>query len=294
MYIDRKNRSCRKYAAFLRGESMSKDKKAKVQVPPKKRSDPGVARHELVAFLDEFLGTTKIADSSCNGLQVEGAAIVKKVGVAVDACIETYTKACEQKCQMLIVHHGLIWSGITTVQGRVRNHLKYMLEHELNLYASHLPLDAHKVVGNNMQLAHIIGLTDIEPAFSYRAEIIGVKGNLPKKQDCRSIAKMLQKGIGGQPQVLDFNKKSIETVGIVSGGGASDLGQAVAMGLDCFITGESSHSAYHIALEAGISVIYGGHYFTETVGVRALGHILQKQFSLDVEFIDVPVQQVYL
>ena len=245
-------------------------------------------RSAIVSFLDRYLNTPPIADSSNNGLQVEGTDRITKIGLAVDACMESYEAAVKAQCQILIIHHGLIWDGIKYVTGKNHQHLKYLIDNNLNLYASHPPLDRHPVVGNNVLLAKMVGLINVKPAFDYHGISIGYQGELQQIKSVDQIAQGLKKTLGCTPVILSFGKRQIKRVGIVSGGAARELAEAIELGLDCYITGESSHENHHQAKEAGINVIYAGHYYTETVGVKAVGELLKKKFKVGAEFLDVP------
>ncbi len=249
-----------------------------------------VPRQRLVRHLDALLDTRGIKDASCNGLQVQGADEVSVIGLAVDASLAAYRKAVAAGCQMLVVHHGLIWTGLTHVTGNVHRHLQFLLDYRLNLYASHLPLDLHPRLGNNARLAAILGLAGRAPAFDYHGIRIGTRGRLKTPRTNAEIVATLKSAIGGTPLVLPFGKKKNRTVGVVSGGGAEGLGQAIAMELDCYVTGEHAHYNHHQAAEAGINVIFAGHYETETVGVKALGRALEARFRVKTVFLDVPTR----
>jgi dinuclear metal center YbgI/SA1388 family protein len=247
-------------------------------------------RDEMVAYLDERLDIGGVADGSANGLQVSGAEEITKVAVATDAAMATYRGAVELGCQLLFVHHGLIWGGITRVVGREREHLKYLLDHELNLYAAHLPLDLHPELGNNAQLAETVDLADRQPFGDYRGVEIGFSGTLDTPLTVLEMATRFQERIGGTPKTLPFGPEENSTVGIVSGGGSSTLREAVDRGLDCFVTGEGRHEDHHLALEGEINVLYLGHYHSETLGVRAVGQELEQRFGVEVGFIDEPTR----
>ena len=247
-----------------------------------------IQRNSIVQYLNEYLKIRTIKDSSCNGLQVQGPESVTRIGLAVDACMASYRKAAAQKCEMLIVHHGLIWNGLTSITGAPYNHIKYLFDHGINLYGAHLPLDLHPVVGNNAQLAAMIGLTNVKPFGEYHGMLIGCKGVFAVSRTPGHLAKLLKTKLGHDPLLLPFGPAHIRSVGIISGGAAAELAQAIGAKLDCYITGESSHWNHHAALEAGINVLYGGHYATETVGVKALGKLLEKKFKVKTVFLDEP------
>ena len=245
-------------------------------------------RDRIVAFLDELLNVRAIDDRSVNGLQVAGGDAVDRVAVATDAALATYQRAIELGCQLLLVHHGLIWGGITTVTGRNHQHLKLLLEHDLNLYAAHLPIDLHPTVGNNVELARMISLEEVVPWGDYHGTPIGVRGRLATPIKLQHLAAKFAGQLGGEPQSLAFGPKMVQSIGIVSGDGSSTLPEAVEAGLDCLVTGEGNHPDHHQALEGGINVLYLGHYRSETVGVRAVGRALEREFGVEVVFIDEP------
>lgn len=249
---------------------------------------PGNNLEEIVEFLDFELKTAQIKDYSCNGLQVQGNRSIKKVALVVDACMEAYKIAVKKECQMIIAHHGIIWNGIKSVTGSIYNHIKYLLDKNLNLYASHLPLDLHPQLGNNAQLASFIGLKKLKPFGLYNGIDIGFEGVLSRETKLDLIVQLLCRKLGGECTVLPFGKDTVKTIGVISGDGSGELNEAIEKGIDCFITGETSHPNYHAALEANINVIYAGHYYTEKPGVQAVGNVLKEKFNLEIEFIDIP------
>jgi dinuclear metal center YbgI/SA1388 family protein len=260
----------------------------KTMAQKRKTTEISVHRDVLVEFMDDFLETSQIKDASCNGLQVQGTHLIKKIGLSVDASMETYRKAFEHNCQMLIVHHGIIWDGIKSVTGAQHAHLKYLLENDMNLYASHLPLDLHPEVGNNIQLAKILSIENVRPFGLYKGTVIGYEGAFKKSISRDTLVHFLCEQLDTECTVLPFGKQSIKTIAIVSGGGSHELPEAIDKGIDCFLTGEPDHTNYHKALEAGINVIYAGHYHTEKTGVQALGALVEKEFRIQTEFLDIP------
>ncbi len=248
-----------------------------------------ITRAEVVDYLDRTLRTAEIPDRSCNGLQVEGTGEVIRVGLAVDACLASYQAAVRANCQLLVVHHGLIWEGIKKVTGHHHRHLRFLMEHNLNLYASHLPLDLHPEVGNNACLARMLKLREKEFFGDYHGIRVGLQGVLPALLDRKVLAGNLEKKLGGKALILAAGRQRVKTVGIVSGNsGGNILHEAVERRLDCFLTGEANYAHYQPALEAGINIIYMHHYYSEKAGVLALGERLHKTFSLETVFLDVP------
>jgi len=250
---------------------------------------PAVHRDELVAHLNTILNISAIADSSCNGLQVEGAPEIKKIGLAVDACFSIYKKAYDLGCEMVLTHHGLIWGGLTAITGNIGRQLEFLLRNAMNLYAAHLPLDLHPGLGNNMVLARALGLTDCKPFGRYKGMLIGFEGRAPQALGCEEIGlKLRAAGLGGASAMLPFGPKLNGNIAVVSGGGSDALPEAIDKKIDCFITGEPQHWNHHAALEGRINVLYCGHYHTETGGVKALGKHLEKTFGVETVFIDEP------
>jgi len=247
-----------------------------------------VDRNELCSFLSETLSLDKINDVSINGLQVQGAPVVHKIGCAVDACMATYRMAIKERCDFLLVHHGIIWGGIQSISGPLHTQISYLLKNELNLFAAHLPLDLHPTLGNNADLATLIGLKKCTPFGNYKGTLIGFEGAFTRTVSRDIIVDRLCRSLDTECTVLPFGPDRIKRVAIISGGGAGELPEAIAKGVDCYITGESSHENYHAALEAGINVIYAGHYHTEKGGVERIGRLLTRTFGIKSVFLDSP------
>jgi dinuclear metal center YbgI/SA1388 family protein len=247
-----------------------------------------VLRDEIVTFLDNELRTSYIRDYSCNGLQVEGNSEICRIAFAVDACMESYRQAVQNDCQMLIVHHGIIWDGIRSIRGPVRDQIAFLLSNNLNLYASHLPLDCHSHYGNNAGLAQMLSLEDLKPFGNYKGLEIGYNGILPQVTPLDTVVQLLCEKLDTECTVLPFGPEKIRSVAVVSGGGGDTLTEAISKKIDCLITGEPIHQNYHAALEGTINVIYAGHYHTEKPGVQALAKLCKKQFGVETLFLDIP------
>jgi dinuclear metal center YbgI/SA1388 family protein len=243
-------------------------------------------RDMLVAYLDDYLGCRGSADYSDNGLQVEGSADITRLAFAVDTCQETITGAVAAGAQMLIVHHGLFWGKVLMIVGPHHRRVQALLDAGCSLYAAHLPLDRHPEVGNNAQLARLLGLTvtgGLGEAFGLPVGVIATATTTRT-----ALVARLQASLGVTPLVLAGGPEVVQRIGIISGGAARDVVAAAAAGCDTYITGETSHSSYHDAAEYGVNVIYAGHYATETVGLKALAAHLDMQFALPSTFIDRP------
>jgi dinuclear metal center YbgI/SA1388 family protein len=246
------------------------------------------SRDAIVAWLDEYLAIAEWHDKSLNGLQVEGRSTVAKVALAVDAAVATFEMAARAKADFVIVHHGLFWGSPAPIVGPLRARIAQLLEAEISLYAAHLPLDAHLEVGNNVVLARFLELEALEPFGRYEGREIGFRGRLRDPTEPAVLAGRLEALLGVRPDHLAFGDGLIERVAIVSGDASELIPEAAASGIDAFITGETSHVAWHVAREHGLHVLFAGHYATETLGVRALGDRLATEFGVEGVFLDIP------
>lgn len=246
-------------------------------------------RDDLVSYLDDYLQIKAIEDSSNNGLQVEGGDEVGCLALAVDAGIAAFEEAQATGADMLIVHHGLFWGKPLMVTGIHRRRLQYLFSSGLSLYAAHLPLDFHDEVGNNATLAQWLGLADVAAFGDYKGQPTGVVGRLPTALSLEEFVSELERVLG-EPvvRVWSFGVNSVRQVGVVSGEGGSFAHQAAAAGVDVYLTGEMSHNVYHQARELGLNIVYGGHYATETAGLKALANHLAMQFGLETVFLELP------
>lgn len=243
--------------------------------------------HELRSILaiDAMHGQ----DPSLNGLQVSRQnQEITRVACAVDACLETFRRAAAWNADMLFVHHGLFWGKESSVTGGHYDRLRFLFEHDLALYAAHLPLDMHPQLGNNAQMAAELGLEEVTPFGNYHGTDIGVAGTLPEPAGVDTVCERLLGGADEALSVLPFGTEQVRSVAVVSGGAPRLIGEAIERGIDLYVTGDASHTVYHEALEAGINVVFGGHYLTEVWGVRAVGRRLSRDFGLETTFLDVP------
>ncbi len=247
-----------------------------------------VERTELADYLNSYLDCQAFSDLGPNGLQVEGKARIARVVTAVSAGVELFEKAIEKKADAILVHHGIIWDFERPVyRGGYKKRVKLLLENDLNLFACHLPLDAHPQVGNNAVMARLLGVSDLEPFGEYHGKFVGYKGKLAA-QPVQELIALMQKEIN--PDLLHFayGPQEIRTIGIISGGAQKNVNQAVAEGLDLFLTGEVSEHILNYVKEEGIHFVAAGHYATERFGVLALGSHLAERFDIEVEFVDIP------
>ncbi|HEX5131464.1 MAG TPA: Nif3-like dinuclear metal center hexameric protein [Candidatus Krumholzibacteria bacterium] len=247
-----------------------------------------IARDEIAAYLDQYLDVAAIADSSPNGLQVQGAAAVKRIAYAVDASLQTIKEATRADADLLIVHHGLWWGRHEQIVGNMHGRIASLITNHLSLYAAHLPLDCHATVGNNAELARILGMKVEQPFGEYRGTKIGLIATLARAQKRDAFVAAVADKLDTEPSVLDFGPASIKRVAVVSGAGASVAEEAARAGCDTLLTGETSHAAFHPAREAGINLVFAGHYATETVGLRALQRHIARRFGIAGVFVAAP------
>jgi len=245
-------------------------------------------RDKLVSYINRFLKIDEFDDLGPNGLQVEGKAEIKKIVTGVTACVELFEKALAQNADAIIVHHGIIWNFERPIyRGSYKKRVKLLLENDLNLLAYHLPLDAHEIVGNNIQIAKQLEMLDIEPFGDYKGMTIGFSGDV-EPVSSKKFFNRIRILINENALIFPFGPEKIKSVGIISGAGQKEIQQAVLKGLDVFITGEVSEHIMHYAREEGIHFVAAGHYATERYGIIALSRHLKSKFNIDVEFIDIP------
>ncbi|WP_435154837.1 Nif3-like dinuclear metal center hexameric protein [Haladaptatus sp. DFWS20] len=246
---------------------------------------------ELTEEYDDRLRTSDFADvdASANGLQVgPDTKEIERVAFAVDAAEQTIEEAAAWDADALVVHHGLSWGGIERVTEHDYRRIAPLIENDVALYVSHLPLDAHPELGNAAGIANLLGLDSREPFGRMGPEHIGQRGHgeFTVEEIHDRLADELDTG-GQDVQVFDFGPDVIEDVAIVTGSGVDWLDEAADVGADALITGEGKQKVYHEAREAGINVFLAGHYATETFGVQSL-QSLADEWGLETTFIDAP------
>ena len=249
--------------------------------------------NELDEYFRSFLHIEDFpSDPSLNGIQIQNSKPdekqIKKIAFAVDACEETAKKAAENGCDMLFVHHGLFWGDCQKITGSHYKRVSAFINNDLALYACHIPLDANNPYGNNYGLAARLNMKNLEGFGQWRGMTIGVKGELEKPMTIDEIASKVLNKDEVPLRILDFGKKNIKTVGIISGGAAEDVEQAIAENLDLYITGEINHEIYHFVEENSMNMIAGGHYQTETVGVNLVKQKVEQELNIQCMFIDIP------
>jgi dinuclear metal center YbgI/SA1388 family protein len=237
---------------------------------------------DLIGHLDALLNPTAFDDYGPNGLQVPGKDDVRTVVTGVSASTALFEKAAGHGADLVLVHHGMFWGATGPVDERLKRRLKLLFDHDMALAAYHLPLDAHLEVGNNALLAAAIGATDVEPFCG-----IGVRARLEGLSPDELHARVREATGGREPLAFLAGPDRVETIGIISGAAARHLDDAIAEGLDAFVTGEPREPAMNDAREAGIHFLAAGHYATKTFGVRALGDRLAAEFGIRHLFADV-------
>lgn len=229
---------------------------------------------ELVDRLDDRLDTDAYSDvdASANGLQVgPSEATVDHAAFAVDTAAAPIAAAADADADLLVTHHGLSWGGIERVTDREYDRIAALVDNDIALYVSHLPLDGHQELGNAAALADRLGLTDTEPFGTMGPVFVGQQGDAPASLTRAELTATLESELEGEDvQVLDFGPADIQQVAIVTGSGTDWLDEARAAGADTLLTGEGKQQVYHRAREAGLNVILAGHYATETGGVQRL------------------------
>jgi dinuclear metal center YbgI/SA1388 family protein len=249
---------------------------------------PNVSLAAIVRHCDRLLRTASVEDyeRAANGLQVENSGTVTRVAATVDASLATVRLAAAAKADLLLVHHGLFWGPAHPWTGRRRELIRCLFEHDIAVYSSHLPLDAHPRLGNNARLCAALGFRKLRPFFLDHGQCIGFEARTTISR--ANLAARLHRATGTRPLVIPAGPVICRRIGVVSGGAGADLQKAAEEQVDTFITGEGPHWTYALAEDLGLNVLYGGHYATETFGVKALAAHLTAHFQLPWSFLDHP------
>jgi dinuclear metal center YbgI/SA1388 family protein len=245
---------------------------------------------KIVAHADALLRPAEFADydGAVNGLQFENTGGVSRIVAAVDATVPVVRMAIEAGASLLVVHHGLFWGKTVPWTGRRAEMLRLLVGHDLAVYSQHLPLDGHPEIGNAAGLARALGFRKTKPFFASKGAWIGVQTELSRPIPRDELAARLGAVLGAPPKVLPGGAALCRRIGICTGGAGAEIPQAAGEGVDTFITGEGPHWSYALAEDHGINAFYGGHYATETFGVKALAEALDRKFRLPWTFVDHP------
>jgi dinuclear metal center YbgI/SA1388 family protein len=255
-----------------------------------------ISRDDLSEYLFDCLGVAKIKDYCPNGLQVEGKPQIKKIITGVTASLALIERAIEEKADAILVHHGWFWKNDDTrVVGQLHDRLKLLMSHDINLFAYHLPLDVHPQLGNNAQLAKMMGWTVAKPSKKSPLATLGVMDGLiwegkpaASQKNLGHLARSLASRLGRDPMVVGDQNQPIKRIAWCTGGAQNYIKEAFLMKVDAYISGEISESTFHAANEMGVAYIAAGHHATERYGIQALGQYLEKTFRIKHQFIDLP------
>lgn len=242
-------------------------------------------RAELQRYLDNLLEVGRFRDYSPNGLQVEGRAEIRRIVCGVTASQALLDAALARDADAVLVHHGYFWRGEDAcITGLRRKRLGTLLGSDINLFAYHLPLDAHPELGNNAQLGRLMGWT---PEGRFGEQDIGWIGQLAQPTRAELLVRQLAARLGREPLLLGEPARAVKRIAWCTGGAQSYFEQAIACGVDCFVSGEASEQTTHLARESGVVYLAVGHHASERYGVQALGAHLAERSGLAVDFVDV-------
>ena len=243
---------------------------------------------EVTSYTNQFLRISEFSDYCPNGLQVEGKAEIQKIATGVTASLALIEKATAWGADALLVHHGYFWKGEQPeVVGMKKQRFATLLKADVSLLAYHLPLDAHPDVGNNAQLAKLLGISELGPLQREKHISIGNVGMLAKPIDFKDFVQICEQSLGRASTYIDSGPEQIQRIALCTGAAQSMIDDAVAREADVYLTGEISEQTVHIARECGLNFISAGHHATERYGVQALGEHLAEQFALDHQFFDI-------
>ena len=243
---------------------------------------------QLVNYTNDLLEIDRFQDYCPNGLQVEGKSQIQRLISGVTASQALIDAAIERQADAILVHHGYFWRGEEArIVGLKRRRIKSLLDHDISLLAYHLPLDAHPVYGNNVQLGKRLQLI-VEGQFGPDTPAIGLYGQLAEPMLAVDFADHLEVALGHRPLHIPATSKSIRSIAWCTGAAQGYIEQAISLGVDAYLTGEASEQTVHLAREGDIHFYAAGHHATERDGARALAEHLAQQFDLEQTFIDIP------
>ena len=240
---------------------------------------------KIIKYCEDYLSVDKFDDGCFNGLQVEGAKKIDKIIVGVTWSEKLIRAAIKKQAKLIIVHHGFFKSDFgdtPRLKGFMKNRIKLLLEHDINLAGFHLPLDEHAIIGNNISICKSLGIKKIKK-FSF-----GFYGELDKKQDFKEFVKKVDKNLQTKSYVIPAGQKKIKKIAVISGAASPYFKEAAELGADTYICGDAREEIVRAVEETGINFINAGHYNTEKMGIQNLGKLIAKKFKVKVEFVDVP------
>ncbi|MEO1817811.1 Nif3-like dinuclear metal center hexameric protein [Pseudomonas sp.] len=247
-----------------------------------------VERDKLLRYCNELLDSGSFQDYCPNGLQVEGRNEIRLIVSGVTASQALVDAAVEAGADLLLVHHGYFWRGeAAQVVGIKHRRLKALLQHDINLMAYHLPLDVHAELGNNAQLAQLMGWQISGGLEPHNPRSVGLTGELPEPCSGDSLAQQLAERLQREPLFIAGHERPVKRIAWCTGAAQGYIDKAIALGVDAFITGEVSEPTVHTARENGIHFYAAGHHATERYGAKALGDHLAATFGIEHQFIDI-------
>jgi dinuclear metal center YbgI/SA1388 family protein len=271
-------------------------KSLKTVKTPKAKFTQSVSRDELSLYLDDHLQVARIKDYCPNGLQVQGKPIIKKLVSGVTASMALIEEAIALKADAIMVHHGWFWKNDDArVIGQLHSRLKLLMDHEINLFAYHLPLDVHPVLGNNAQLAKVMGWKPLMG--SKRVSLVSasvIDGLIwegrpeASQKTLGQLARSISGRLGRDPLVIGDLNKPIKRIAWCTGGAQGYINEAISMKVDAYISGEVSEQTFHAAQESDVAYIAAGHHATERYGIGALGEFVAQKYKLKHQFVDIP------
>jgi dinuclear metal center YbgI/SA1388 family protein len=248
-----------------------------------------IKQNDLTKHLNQLFKPENFDDYCPNGLQVEGKTEIKNITFAVSATKESIEASIRQQSDALIVHHGLFWKfhGPKTITGPFATRIKPLIQHDINLYAYHLPLDGHPEVGNAVSLANNLSLINLKPFGEYKKSFTGTMGELSKEIPASEFKLKLESVLNHSVLHSSPNSQTIKSIGIITGGANSEWRECLKYNLDAYITGEMSEHDWHEAREAGVHFFAGGHHATEKFGIQNLMNHLKNKFpGIKTQFLD--------
>lgn len=246
-------------------------------------------RHNLEQYLNQLLQPSQIKDYAPNGLQIQGRESIKKIVTGVTASQALIDRAIEEKADAIIVHHGYFWKNESyVIRGMKHKRIKALLEHDINLFAYHLPLDIHPVLGNNVQLANLLNIEITGPLELGNPLSVAIQGQVTHILNGTELAELINKKLNRSClHIAPPSNKPIKTIAWCTGGGQDYIELAAEQGIDAFISGEASEKTTHISQEMNIHFFAAGHHATERYGIKALGEYIANDHGVDVVFIDI-------
>jgi dinuclear metal center YbgI/SA1388 family protein len=243
---------------------------------------------ELISFLYKLLDPSQFKDYTTNGLQIQCESEVKKLVVGVTACEALIDAAIEQNADAILVHHGYFWKGeADALVGPKYQRIKKLIQNNIALLAYHLPLDAHLEHGNNVQLAELLKLKNVQGIGPDKKQSIVFMGEYTNALSLQGLGNQIEKVLNRPPLLIEGHDRPIAKLALCTGAADSFIELAAEAGADAFLSGEISERTTHLARELGIHYIAAGHHATERLGVQTVGKVVGEQFDLAVEFIDV-------